>query len=174
MIKIETVRDNVIRVTAPEKLKADDFQKIAPQVDLILQRYGKVKLLIDATAFNGWENIAAFEHHAAFVKSHQQKVDRLAVIVAHDWQHWLVGAVRVFLHPQVRAYDKGHESEACNGSLNSRCGKLVADMSHAFPASWRGGCRLSQTQKMCCALQRKSTADDRVGRVGSRRGPGFE
>ena len=112
MIKIETVRDNVIRVTAPEKLKADDFQKIAPQVDSILQRYGKVKLLIDATAFNGWENIAAFEHHAAFVKSHQQKVDRLAVIVAHDWQHWLVGAVRVFLHPQVRAYDKGHESEA--------------------------------------------------------------
>ena len=112
MIKIEAVRDNVMRVTAPEKLKADDFQKIAPQVDSILQRYGKVKLLIDATAFNGWENIAAFENHAAFVKSHQQKIDRIAVIIAHDWQHWLIGAVRVFLHPQVRAYDKGHESEA--------------------------------------------------------------
>lgn len=112
MIKIEAVRDNVMRVTAPEKLKADDFQKIAPQVNSILQRYGKVKLLIDATAFNGWENIAAFENHAAFVKSHQQKIDRIAVIIAHDWQHWLIGAVRVFLHPQVRAYDKGHESEA--------------------------------------------------------------
>jgi hypothetical protein len=53
MIKIEAVRDNVMRVTAPEKLTADDFQKIAPQVDSIIQRYGKVRLLIDATAFNG-------------------------------------------------------------------------------------------------------------------------
>lgn len=112
MIKIEAVRDNVMRVTAPEKLEADDFQNIAQQIDSIIQRYGKVRLLIDATAFNGWENIAAFEHHATFVKNHQQKVDRLAVIVAHDWQHWLVGALRVFLHPQVKAYDKGHESEA--------------------------------------------------------------
>jgi hypothetical protein len=63
------------------------------------------------------EDIAAFENHAGFVKSHQQKVDRIAVVVAHDWQHWLVGAVRVFMHPQIRAYDKGRESEKrCGGS----------------------------------------------------------
>jgi hypothetical protein len=69
-------------------------------------------LLIDASGFDGWENIAAFENHAGFVKIHQQKVDRIAVIVAHDWQHWLVGAVRMFLHPEVRAYDERHENEA--------------------------------------------------------------
>jgi hypothetical protein len=34
------------------------------------------------------------------------------VIARHDWQHWLVGAVKVFLHPEVRAFDKGDESEA--------------------------------------------------------------
>jgi hypothetical protein len=34
------------------------------------------------------------------------------VIVGHDWQHWLVGAVRIFLHPEIRAYDKRHENEA--------------------------------------------------------------
>jgi hypothetical protein len=112
MIKIDNISDNVLRVTAPEKLKADDFHQIAPQVDSIISRYGKIRLLIDASGFNGWENITAFENHAGFVKNHQQKVDRIAVIVAHDWQHWLIGAVRVFLHPEVRAYDKGHESEA--------------------------------------------------------------
>jgi hypothetical protein len=112
MIKTEIISDNVLRITAPEKLKADDFRQIAPQVDSIISRYGKIRLLIDASGFNGWENIAAFGNHAGFVKSHQQKVDLIAVIVAHNWQHWLIGAVRVFLHPEVRAYDKGHESEA--------------------------------------------------------------
>jgi hypothetical protein len=108
----DIISGNVLRIAAPDKLKTDDFRQIAPQVDSIISRYGKVRLLIDASGFNGWENIAAFENHAGFVKNHQQKVDRIAVIVAHDWQHWLIGAVRVFLHPEVRAFDKSHESEA--------------------------------------------------------------
>ncbi len=112
MIKTDILSGNVLRIAAPDKLKADDFRQIAPQVDSLISRHGKIRLLIDASGFNGWENIEAFENHAGFVKSHQHKVDRIAVIVAHDWQHWLVGAVRVFLHPEVRAYDKGHESEA--------------------------------------------------------------
>ena len=58
------------------------------------------------------ENIEAFENHAGFVKNHQQRVERIAVITAHDWQHWLIGAVRIFVHPEARAYDKNHESDA--------------------------------------------------------------
>lgn len=94
------------------KLEVDDFPKIAPQIDSIISRYGKIRLLIDASRLKGWENIAAFENHAKFVKTHQEKVERIAVIAQHDWQHWLVAAVRVFLHPQIRAYDRVHENEA--------------------------------------------------------------
>ena len=112
MIKTDIISGNVLRIMAPEKLKVDDFRQIAPQVDSIISRYGKIRLLIDASVFNGWESVAAFENHAGFVKNHQQKADRIAVIVAHDWQHWLVGAIRIFLHPEVRAYDKSYESEA--------------------------------------------------------------
>ena len=112
MIKTEIISANALRIIAPEKLKADDFRQIAPQIDSLISQHGTIRLLIDASGFNGWENIAAFENHAGFVKNHQQKVERIAVITAHDWQQWLVGAVRMFLHPLVRAYDKSHESEA--------------------------------------------------------------
>jgi hypothetical protein len=73
VIKIETVSNNVLRITASRKLKAGDFPQIAPQVDSIISRYGKIRLLIDATALDGWENMAALENHARFVKDHQQK-----------------------------------------------------------------------------------------------------
>jgi len=112
MIKTEVISGNVLRITAPEKLKADDFRQIAPQVDSLISQHGQIRLLIDATAFNGWENISAFEKHAGFVKSHQRKIERIAVIAGHDWQHWVIGAVRMFVHPQVKAYDKSHENEA--------------------------------------------------------------
>ena len=112
MIKTDIISANALRITVPDKLKADDFRHIAPQIDSLISQYGKIRLLIDASGFNGWENIEAFENHAGFVKNHQQKVERIAVIAAHDWQHWLIGAVRIFVHPEARAYDKNHESEA--------------------------------------------------------------
>ena len=112
MIKTEMIAGNALRVTAPEKLKAGDFRQIAPQIDSLISQHGKIRLLIDASGFKGWENIAAFENHAGFIKDNQQKIERIAVIVGHDWQHWLIGAVRIFLHPEVKAYDKSHESEA--------------------------------------------------------------
>ena len=112
MIKTEIIQSNALRVAVPAKLKIGDFQQIAPEVDSIIRQYGKIRLLIDASKFSGWENVSAFENHAAFVKSHQQEVERIAVVVAHDWQHWLVGAVRIFVHPEVKAFDQAQEAEA--------------------------------------------------------------
>lgn len=112
MIKTEVISGNVLKIVAPEKLKVDDFSTVAPQVDTLIKQYGIVRLLVDAVGCNGWENLAAFEKHAAFVKDHQQKVDRIAVIVGHDWQHWLIGGVKIFIHPEIKVFDKGEESEA--------------------------------------------------------------
>jgi hypothetical protein len=112
MIELKTISPRVLRITVPEKLKADDFRQIAPQIESLTKQHGRIRLLIDATGFGGWENIAAFERHVGFVKTHNEKVERIAVIVSHDWQHWVVGTVRMFVHPQVRAFDKRDESTA--------------------------------------------------------------
>ena len=112
MITTEVIAPSVLKIVAPEKLSANDFADLAPQVESIMKQQGKVRLLIDASRLEGWENITALEKHAAFVKAHQQKVERIAVVARRDWQHWLVGAVRVFLHPEVRPFNKGDESEA--------------------------------------------------------------
>jgi hypothetical protein len=118
MIKIEIVAPSVLKIIAPEKLNANDFAELAPQVESIVKRQGKIRLIIDASRLEGWANITALEAHAAFVKAHQQKVERIAVIVRHEWQQWLVGAVKVFLHPEVRAFDKVHESDALQWIAN--------------------------------------------------------
>ena len=110
MIKIEIISANALKIIAPEKLNVDDFPKIAPQVDSVIRQYGKVRLLIDASGFKGWENIAAFENHAGFIKSHHQSI---AVIATHDRQHsgpkagavhlMRIGLARDFVRPRVSA-----------------------------------------------------------------------
>jgi SpoIIAA-like len=106
MIKTEAISPSALKIVPSEKLTEANFQGLAPQVDVLISRFGQVRLLIDVSAFNGWESYAAFRAHASFIKNHQQNVERIAVIVGHDWQHWLVDAVRMFLHPEARAFDK--------------------------------------------------------------------
>ena len=84
MIETEQISDRVLKVTVPEKLSAGDFRQLAPQIDFLLQQQGSIRLLVDASNFDGWENLAAFEKHIGFVKTHHQKVERIAVITAHD------------------------------------------------------------------------------------------
>jgi hypothetical protein len=112
VIKIEPLDGGVIRITPSNKITDFDFAKIAPQADSLINTDGQVRLLLDASQFHGWENFSAVENHAAFVNNHQQNVDRIALLAGHDWQHWLVGALRVFLHPEVRVYSPAQESEA--------------------------------------------------------------
>ncbi len=112
MIQLQVITDNAVRITPLGKLQAEDFRRIAPEIDALIAQYGKVRLLIDASGFNGWENLAGFERHAGFAKNHMQKVERIAIVTMHDWQQWLVGAVRIFVHPEIKAYDKRLESQA--------------------------------------------------------------
>jgi hypothetical protein len=112
MIKLDVIGSNILKIVTPARLSVDDFEQLGPKVDPIIKQFGSVSLLIDASALEGWDDMAAFEKHAGFVKAHQQKVDRVAVIAPHEWQHWLVAAVRVFLHPRVRAYGESDANAA--------------------------------------------------------------
>jgi len=69
MIQTEVIADRVLKITVPEKLKAGDFRVLAPQIDSLLQQQGNIRLLVDASNFGGWEDIAAFEKHIGFVKN---------------------------------------------------------------------------------------------------------
>ena len=112
MIQIETLSPDALKVTPPAKLKADDFASIAPQIDELIRQHGQIRLLIDATALHGWENAEALEKHILFVKDHQSKVRRIAIIAGHDWQHWIAAVVNLFVHPEIKAFSRDQEAAA--------------------------------------------------------------
>jgi len=112
MIKTEHLAPNILKIIAPKTLRSDDFIELAPAVDSLIEKQQTIRLLIDASELDGWADATAVEKHMMFVKTHQQHVERIAVIAQHEWQHWFVGAVRVFLHPGVKVFDKAHETDA--------------------------------------------------------------
>ena len=112
MIKTDIISGNVLRIVALRKLFADDFQQITPEVDSFISQHGKIRLLVDVSSFNGWNNAAALLKHIQFIKDHHRNVERIAVVGVRSWQHWVIGVIRMIVHPEVRAYDRSQQSEA--------------------------------------------------------------
>ena len=112
MLILKHLSGNILRIDVPHKLEAGDFSPFGIQVDALIAQHGKVRLLIDATHFDGWNNIPAFSKHMSFIRLHQNDVERVAVLTGHEWQHWLVGVFRLFAHPQVRMFDRHEEKQA--------------------------------------------------------------
>jgi SpoIIAA-like len=112
---IETLSDNTLRVTMPAKLTAGDVTQLAQQLDGLIAKAGRIKLLMDLTNFGGWENMEAFGAHMdqfKFVHERIQHVDRIAVITANPWQQQLFQAITSMLPTQAMAFDKGQEAAA--------------------------------------------------------------
>ena len=59
MIAAQSISASTVKIIVLEEIKANDFMQLAPRIDSIIQQLGKIRLLIDATDFDGWENIAA-------------------------------------------------------------------------------------------------------------------
>ena len=112
MIKTEAISPCALKIVPSEKLREADFHGLVQQVNPMIAKCGQIRLLIDASGFNGWESFAAFEAHVSFIKNHQRSVERIAAVVGHDWQHWVVDMARMFLHPEARAFDKSREGDA--------------------------------------------------------------
>lgn len=62
-------------------LSKADFESAVAIIDPYLEKAGRLDgLIIHTRSFPGWDSFAAFCSHLRFVKSHHQKVSRLAVL----------------------------------------------------------------------------------------------
>lgn len=107
-------RGDVIRAQVVGEVAAADWDAAAPILDRAIQQHGRIKLLLDAREFDGWQNLAAAMGHIDFVKAHHQHVDRVAVITARQWQHWLVALAKHFVSAQLKAFEPQHIEAAQN------------------------------------------------------------
>ncbi len=98
----------MLKVKISGKVDEMDFVKLVPHVDRMINSHGSIDFLIDATAFYGWSDMQDAKKHFDFVREHQMKIGRIALIAGDAWQHWIAGAVSVFVHPEISVFEPGH------------------------------------------------------------------
>ena len=82
MLKHQLLLPEGILILEPDSpLEAADFEGLVREIDPYIAEHGKLSgLMIHAKAFPGWANLEAFLAHMQFIKSHHQKIVRLAMV----------------------------------------------------------------------------------------------
>ncbi len=104
-----------IRVTG--KLVHQDYERFVPDLDRLVKRHGKIRLLFDMVEFHGWELQAAWDDLKLGIK-HFSDIERIAMVGDKKWQEWMAVFCRPFTRAKVRYFEKNNIDEARNW-LNS-------------------------------------------------------
>ena len=100
-----------VSITACGKLTHDDYQHLTPVLDSALQGVAQpdVKLLFDATAFEGWEARAAWDDFKIGLK-HGNAFSRIALVGHHGWQEWAAKIGSWFISGEIRSFTSYDEA----------------------------------------------------------------
>ncbi|MEO8045383.1 MAG: STAS/SEC14 domain-containing protein [Spartobacteria bacterium] len=104
MHKIIPEEGNLIRVEASGKLTQEDYDKLIPSWEKTIEQHGSMRLLLVLQNFEGWEPGAAWEDFR-FSSSHQDKVERIAVVGEKAWQKWIMKLGSFFLRENLKYFD---------------------------------------------------------------------
>ncbi|NOZ23166.1 MAG: STAS/SEC14 domain-containing protein [Planctomycetes bacterium] len=108
------IEEGIVQVKVLGKLEKSDFaEKIGPLADEVIAEQGKLNgLILDLTAFDGWDGLPALLEHMRFVKNHHKYVRRLAVLGNKTWQKVLPRLAQVFVNAEVKTFDAADAAEA--------------------------------------------------------------
>src|SRR5262245_66297271 len=72
--------DSILYLKPQSAFQQEDFAKLAQTVDPHIEAHGKLAgIIIEVTAFPGWESLGAMAAHFRFVRDHHKRIERIAV-----------------------------------------------------------------------------------------------
>jgi len=104
----EKVGGRTLFVRARGKLTKEDYAEFVPEVERLIKKHGKIRILLDMHKFEGWDAGALWQDVKFDVK-HFNDIERLALIGEKRWQEGMskfckpftTAIVRYFEHPQT-------------------------------------------------------------------------
>ena len=89
MFHIENMEDDVFAIKVSGKLTHQDYRDhLIPALEKMIATNGKIKLLIEAEDFHGWEWQAAFDDLKTGVK-YRKDFSRVAIVGDQEWERSL-------------------------------------------------------------------------------------
>jgi hypothetical protein len=101
--KLKESTGNIIGFEISEKLHDDDYKTFVPQIEQIINKEGKARILVHFIDFRGWDLHAAWDDFVFGVK-HFRDIERIAMIGEKGWEEWMAKFCKPFTKAEVRYF----------------------------------------------------------------------
>lgn len=101
-----TQKDNGknLEVIVTGKLTAEDYHRFVPEFEKLVRQHGKISVLFDMLAFEGWD-IRALWEDIRFDTKHFADIDKLAMVGDKQWEKWMSDFCRPFTKANIRFFE---------------------------------------------------------------------
>ena len=103
MTKLNNGKILVVEVSG--KLSKEDYEKFLPEVELLINEFGRIRVLFEMHDFHGWKAGALWED-LKFELKHFSDIERLALVGDRKWEKGMSVFCKPFTTAQVRYFDE--------------------------------------------------------------------
>jgi hypothetical protein len=107
----EEADGKIVAIALSGKLGKADYERFLPRVEQLVQRHGKIRMVIHMYDFHGWTMGALWEDLKFDVK-HFSHIERLALVGEKAWEHGMAVFCKPFTTAKIRYFDRSQEAEA--------------------------------------------------------------
>ncbi|HSR70459.1 MAG TPA: STAS/SEC14 domain-containing protein [Acidobacteriota bacterium] len=107
----EKAAGKILEVMLTGKLEKEDYKAFAPEVDRLVKKHGKLRVLCVMEDFHGWTAGALWEDVKVDLK-HFNDIERLALVGDKKWQKGMAVFCKPFTTAEVRYYEKPRLADA--------------------------------------------------------------
>ncbi len=101
----------ILDVRVSGKLVKDDYRHFVPEVERLIEKHGKVRVLLEMNDFHGWSPGALWED-IKFDMKHFSHLERVAMVGEKPWQKGMSKVCRPFTTAKIRYFDRSALTEA--------------------------------------------------------------
>ena len=110
MITINTNR-NIFYSIVSEKITEEDFEKLKPALEKLINENQKVRWYYQMEDFDGWE-VKTFFEATQFSLSHRNDFERIAMVGEKKWQEWMTEIMKPFTSAEVKYFSAEERDDA--------------------------------------------------------------
>lgn len=110
-VTVNTQGSNVLSIQASGKFSKEDYERFVPEVERLISKVGKIRILFEMRDFHGWDTHALWEDIKFDIK-HFSDVERLAMVGEKKWEEWMARFCKPFTTAAIRYFYRAQAEEA--------------------------------------------------------------
>jgi len=111
-IELEKIDDKtIVTITFKDKVDKEDYDLLLPQLEGIIEKSKRVRLLIVLDDFQGWSMGAAWED-TKFGLVHFNDIEKIAIAGERKWEQLMAAFIKPFTRAAVQFFQRDQLDEA--------------------------------------------------------------